>query len=213
MKKLQTLILGLFFVASSTIASAVNVGVTVTGVALDGVKGSETQSSQTRSEDLAVAYGSVFVEAEMDNGFAIGFDYAPIDVESETSTNAQTGPGLTDSGTTTVQVDIVDNKMIYAIVPLMDTGIYIKAGASEADLNTNESMLTGSNYPDATLDGTHVSIGFERDSGDFAVRLEAGISEYDDVTVTGTDGDGDANTITVNGLDGQHVRVSLVKAF
>lgn len=213
MKKLQTLILGLFFVASSTIASAVNVGVTVTGVALDEVKGSETTSSQTRSEDLAVAYGSVFVEAEMDNGFAIGFDYAPIDVESETSTNAQTGPGLTDSGTTTVQVDIVDNKMIYAIVPLMDTGIYIKAGASEADLKTNESMLTGSSYPDATLDGTHVSIGFERDAGDFAVRLEAGISEYDDVTVTGTGGDGDANTITVNGLDGQHVRVSLVKAF
>ena len=155
----------------------------------------------------------MFVEAEMDNGFAIGFDYAPIDVESETSTNAKTGPGQTDSGTTTVQVDIVDNKMIYAIVPLMDTGIYIKAGASEADLNTNESMLTGSNYPDATLDGTHVSIGFERDTGDYAVRLEAGISEYDDVTITGTDGDGDANTITVNGLDGQHVRLSLVKAF
>ena len=90
---------------------------------------------------------------------------------------------------------------------------HTKAGASEADLNTNESMLTGSNYPDATLDGTHVSIGFERESGDFAVRLEAGISEYDDVTVTGTDGDGDANTITVNGLDGQHVRLSLVRAF
>ena len=69
------------------------------------------------------------------------------------------------------------------------------------------------NYPNATLEGMHLSLGTAIDTGQgVTLRAEAGYSDYDDVSVTSDGGTG-ANTVTVSELSGPHVRISLVKAF
>ena len=180
-------------------------------------KGSETTSSDTRTETLEAVYGSIFVEYDTGNGFSIGADIMPYSVGSNSVLNERRG-GTTGtevhkaSGKTVASVDIKDNVMLYAIKPLNDS-VYIKAGFSQADLITEETMASSTNYPNATLEGMHLSLGTAIDTGQgVTLRAEAGYSDYDDVSVTSDGGTG-ANTVTVSELSGPHVRISLVKAF
>ena len=97
----------------------------------------------------------------------------------------------------------------------LNDDVYVKFGISEADVLTDEDMgATSTSYPDATMNGMHLSLGAMFDTGQgVTVRAEAGYSEYDDVSVTGTGGDGTANTVSAKDLSGPTVRISLVKAF
>ena len=74
-------------------------------------------------------------------------------------------------------------------------------------------MHTGSTYPNAELEGTYVGLGAQRDLDNAFIRVEAGFSSYDDISVTGTGGDDDANTVTVSGIDGFEAKISIGKAF
>ena len=100
-------------------------------------------------------------------------------------------------------------------MPIGDTGGYVKAGISQADLITDEAMgATSTAYPDTELDGYQVTAGWAFDTGAGAsIRAEVGFADYDDVVVTGTGCDGTCNTVTVSGLDGPIARLSIVKAF
>ena len=212
--KIKYLLVSAIFAMFATASVAqVSVGISGTGFSADAT-GSETQdTSQSRDETLEAAYGSVFIEYDF-GGFSVGIDAIPYTIDSETATNDQSNAKV-DSGTNTVQVDIENVVTLYGIVPLSDTGAYLKAGIIQGDLITNEAMgATSTSYPDADLDGETVMIGYAYDTGAGAtVRLEAGLTDYDDVSVTGTGGDGTANTVTLSGLDGTTVRLSIVKAF
>ena len=215
MLKIKNLLIATVVVlfATSAMAQTFRIGISGTGTKWDAT-GSETQqTSETRTEEVGAIYGQLFLEAEVQEYFSIGVSMMPYDVESETSTNAQTDKA--DSGTNTVQVDIQDYMMLYVMLEVPDTGVYLKVGRSSADLITNESMgATSTTYGDASLDGTHGALGYAYDTGyGVIVRAEVGVSEYDDVSVTSAGGDGTANTVTLTGLDGPTAGISIVKEF
>lgn len=190
-----------------------SLGVSGTGWQFDGAKGSETTSSETREEDLAAILGSVFVEYNL-GPVSIGVDFIPYTLATETSENNQISPALTDSGRTLIQADIKEHVTGYVVVPVVDTGLFIRAAMMQANFVTNETMATGSQYGNADLEGFAVSVGyqFDTDAG-VSIRAEAGHAEYDDINITGTGGDGTANTVTATGLDGPTAKLSIVKSF
>jgi len=204
---LTAAIIALFTSAAS---ATVSLGVSVTGVQLEPI-GSETQSTDTRKEKLAAAIGSIFIEKDFGLG-SIGLDYVPYKIESETVTNSRSQEAV-DTGTTNVDVDIVNSATLYGLVPVGAEGAYVKLGVSYADVETNETMATSTKYPDEELVGAHLSLGFNFDTDLAKLRIEAGYSQYEDLSVTGTGGDGTANTVHVKNLDGPHARISLVKSF
>ena len=170
MKKIKYLLVSAIFAMFATASVAqVSVGISGTGFSADAT-GSETQdTAQNRDETLEAAYASAFIEYDFGN-FAVGVDVIPYTIDSETATNDQSNAHV-DSGINTVQVDIENVITVYGIVPLSDTGAYIKAGIIRGDLLTDENMgATSTSYPDADLEGETVMIGYAYDTGAGATR-------------------------------------------
>ena len=97
---------------------------------------------------------------------------------------------------------------LYVLIPT-EAGLYLKLGYSEADVIINETMTTGSNYPNQTLEGLHVNLGLEKEMGPIFVRGEVGFSDWDTVKSTSSTG----RTTYSADLDGTNVRISIGKAF
>ena len=172
-----------------------------------GVTSQVTSNSQ--SETFVGA--SLFVEYFMDNGFALGVDYVPMSMESETSENVQTSSDSSGAGTNTVQVDFEDLTTIYATLAMTDN-LYLKVGYVEVDVITNESLATGGSYGNTSLDGHVVGIGYHRDldTGAF-VRLEANFMDLDGATLTNTADS--TKSVTADGADGYGAKLSIGKSF
>ncbi len=214
MHKFKTIIIATILSVFAMVSSnaQVSLGINVKGVSLDA-KGSESTSSETRSETLEAIVGSIFAEYKVMDLFSVGVEMIPYDIESETVTNNRDGETV-DTGNTTVQVDLESNVGMYLMAPLGDQGVYAKIGVTHSDIITNESMNTGTKYGNDDLWGQHISLGFERDVMEATVRLEGTFSDYDDVKIGGADNEnGQGNVVTVSGMDGYSVGVSLVKSF
>ena len=214
MKKISAIIFSMLFAA--TLASAdVKMGLTLTGAQFNDAKGLEEHkgSVTTRSEDLAVAYGSIFVEASVLDMFSVGIDYIPYDIEGETVSNtrrASAASGGAVLGTNNVSVDISQHATLYALVPLGSEGVYIKAGVSHAEVNINEAMSSGSTYADEEMMGGHLGIGYEKNFSGMFVRAEGGYSEYETVEANSSSG----NTRVKAALNGgMHAKLSIGKSF
>ena len=128
MKKFLTIAAFMLFAFSSAQAEKVKIGVTLKAGVFEVDEASEifsgNHSSNTTSTtvtkkasdegDEAVGefgYGSIFVEAAVNDKFSIGIDYVPTALESETTENVQINTGATTSNsddtssTNKVQVD------------------------------------------------------------------------------------------------------------
>jgi hypothetical protein len=82
-----------------------------------------------------------------------------------------------------------------------------------ADIETNENLATGSQYDDASLEGTFVGAGIERDFGtDMFIRSEINFTKFDDIKLTGKGSD-NTTTIDVTNLGGMNAAVSIGKTF
>ncbi len=212
MNKIKTIAIAIFLSSLTTLASAEwRAGVSGAALSLEDVKGSETTSTDTRTETLEAMFASVFVEKNL-GPVTIGLDVIPYNIESETNTNDRTGDAV-DTGTNSVQVDIETHATLYAILGLGDSPAYIKAGMSYANIATNESMASGSKYDDADLEGYHFSLGVQRELDNSFVRLEIGHSSYDDVSITANGDGNNPNKVTVAGMEGPHARISIGKSF
>ena len=178
-------------------------------------------SSDPNNEDATgvVGYSAVFAEVQLNDMFGIGIDYVPGDLTSETAETTLddlkgSGDGASSKSTNSVALSFEDITQIYATLNLGEN-LYVKAGILTVDVITNESMgATSSKYGDATLDGTFGSIGYAYDTGyGVIVRAEAGFNEYDNMSVKSEGGDGTANTVKLEGLDGPTLGLSIVKEF
>ena len=91
-------------------------------------------------------------------------------------------------------------------------GLYLKAGYVQVDVETNETLGTGSTYPNSDMDGFTVGIGYDRDlpNGAF-VRAEGSYMQLGGITVTSTNNT--ANSVTTDDVDGYLVKMSVGKAF
>ena len=215
---------------TGTSERAVTYGNNNTRLRADGVSSTKTTKG---AEDIAIGYVSLFGEAHlMDTGLRLGVSYIPYALESETTDNTRrdncinnNGNGTDCSGTATtqtVQVDVEDLITMYVAyhhevdLGLVDS-VFIKGGVIEADVITKEKLTSGTSYGNATLEGSFIGLGVEKnmDNGLF-VRVEGNVTAYQDIKLQGTNTDAEdanANTIDITGMDGATATLSIGKSF
>ena len=154
--------------------------------------------------------GSIFVEKSFGK-FALGLDYVPLSLESETTENTQTTSTSSATGVNKVQIDFENLMTVYGTIALNDN-VYAKAGYMEVDVVTNEVLATGGAYGDTSLNGFVLGLGYNRDldTGAF-VRVEATYMEFDGATLTNTADS--AKSVTADGITGYGAKLSIGKAF
>ena len=217
MLKKFLIILTVFSFTSAANAVGLNIG--VSGVA-GGVEATGTETEATGKEERtivgAIAYASVFAEFQANDIFAVGVDYVPQSLESDTVEEARADlkgktAGASSTVNNNVQVDFDDYITAYIRLNVTEN-LYVKAGVSEVEMITNESLGTGSKYANATLDGNMVGFGYDKDldNGVF-VRLEASYFNFDGTKLTSsTNSD---NTVEIDEINGVAGRISLGKSF
>ena len=222
----------LFSLSSAHAETGVNIGVslsagvfeaddateTFTGSHSSGAGSTVNKSTATDAEsaEALVGFASIFVEKTLGPRFAIGIDYVPHSLETETAQNVQNQGGTSSQAagalaTNTVQIDFDDLTTLYASLSLSEN-IYIKAGFVQVDVVTNESLATGGAYGNTQLDGHTFAIGYDRDmSNDLFIRLEGSLMELDGATLVNT-ADA-AKSVTASGISGYGAKLSIGKSF
>ena len=89
--------------------------------------------------------------------------------------------------------------------------LFVRAGYMQVDVETNETLATGSKYDDTDLGGVLVGIGYNQtmDNGMF-FRVEGNYMEFDSETVTASNTD---NKVTLDSLSGASGKISIGKSF
>ena len=233
MNKLTTIIAS-SMIAMLSFASTANsiefkVGITGQTTAYYGnVKETMKDSGRTSEEEAlaAFSYTSGFAEVSLENAFGItlGLEYTPdvlnfaaadrvlTPLAVEVGGNVVDTTVGNDSGTQTIKASVEEMITMYVAIPIMGSGLHVKAGYSQASLLTEETLATGSAYGNVDLDGTSIGMFYDGDIGDMAFyRIEGAYQEYDDLKVTGSEVGGTAgsfNTITAE-LGGVAAKLSV----
>jgi hypothetical protein len=231
MKKLKVLLGSCVLLLSSVVSSnsvefpelgmpsglAIGVSGSIGGYA---VSGTETENGEVEKESAHILLGhqSVFLEYSIPQamGLTIGVDYVTTDLESniaertDVSMNSITTED--DEGTSTVQVDFTDMTTLYVEIPILTSGLFIKAGIRQVDVITNEVLHTGSAYGNFSINGDMFGIGGKHvfDNG-LLVKMEGTYTEYDSHSETSTTNAD--NTIQMTSLEGGNVTLSIGKSF
>ena len=191
---------------------------TFSGSHSSGAGSTVTKNATDEGENAEGLFGigSIFVEKSLGDRFSVGLDYVPTALESETTENVQTtfntthGAALT-SVTNTVQVDFEDLTTLYAMININEN-VYLKAGYMQVDVQTNETLGTGSSYGNTKLDGTMFALGYSRDLDNGAfVRFEGSVMELDGATLTSTVDT--KKSVSVDGIEGLGAKLSIGKSF
>ena len=224
MKKIIiTLVSSIFLLFGNANALGLNLGLSGAGGVFDVDGATEKNADATKNaadekEDAEGLYaiGSAFAEITFTDRIAIGVDYVPHALESNQVSNekevlAGTGKTVGTNVTNTAEVHVEDLTTVYASLFLNDN-IYVKAGYSKGDVLTIENLGTGGAYPDTTIDGIVVGLGYDKDlpNGMF-VRMEANFMDYDSVQVTNSNDS--TKKITVDGVGGYGAKLSIGKSF
>ena len=178
----------------------------------------DSETSVSRDAEGLGAFAAIFVEKQINDVASIGIEYTPTAFETEENTHLQTdqkgkASGAAATQTQKAQVDFTNLLTIYAMArPGNIDGLYLKAGYVQVDVETNETLGTGSTYPNSDMDGFTFGIGIDRDlpNGAF-VRAEGSYMQLGGITVTSTNNT--ANSVSTDDVDGYLVKVSVGKAF
>ena len=199
MKNIKALTLALLVALFSSSYALAEFAVGVSGAIADiEASGTETEGGENTSgsADNQAAVFSVFAEYSPGfvSGLTLGVDYIPgsADVSNEVKTRNDTETSVTSTATNTTtarkqeaQAAIEDHMTLYAQYELMGSGVYLKAGYVQADVNTLESLPTGSKYGNVSLDGVLLGIGAQADvGGNGFMRIELSTTDYDDISIT-----------------------------
>ena len=221
-KLLLTFVLSIFYVTSASADLGVNVGVSgqagiFTASATEST-GSVKKGNGT--EHGEAAWGSVFLEATMNDRFMVGVDYVPAALETETAETAKSNISAVSAAgaitktavTNNIQVDFEHLTTLY-VGMMINENFYVKAGVTQVDVITNENLGTGASYANAELDGSMFGIGYHNalDNGAF-FRFEGNYLSFDGAkkNASGTDAN---NSIELRNLDGVSGKLSFGKTF
>jgi len=189
--------LGASFIWMALIAPA-NSGPVGIGVALQvgqyETSGTETEkavtgvTSETTNKTLKETFAgaSVYAEYRRDNGFALGVDYVPmnIDLGSGSRTDSSTGADETseaDTGSRSAKAEIDGLTTIYAHLPIGP--VYLLLGYHSADVTTTETLPTSS-YGNVSINGTQIGLGVKTE--DSRMRAQVSYSDFDAISLTAT---------------------------
>ena len=166
-----------------------------------------TETAQD-TELAGVGYGSVFIEKTLGDRLAVGIDFVPSALSSDTvETNKVDG---SSDVTNKLKVDFEDLTTIYATLNVTE-GMYVRAGIVTVDVITKETLGTGGSYGNTDLDGTVLGIGYSKtfDNSMF-VRAEGNYMTFDSASITSSNSD---NKVTLKNLDGVTGKLSIGKSF
>jgi hypothetical protein len=227
MKKIAILVLASMFLATSTFAGGMTVGVSggLIQVSADGKETTTAGSiaggganTNTASADNHGMIPSVFAEYNSDYmGLTLGFELIPgsADVSEQAKTRSESAQGVsgTDStGTVTrkAQAEIENVRTIYVEMPIGSEGLFVKAGWTMFDLNTLETSPTsGGTYGNSTdVDGYVVGAGIKKDYSPYIVKFGVEIADYEEINLTSTT----SNKITAD-LDTVQAKLSVGYSF
>ena len=217
-KLLLTCVLSFFYVTSASADLGVNVGVSGQAglFAASATESTGTTKKGNGTEHGSAGWGSVFLEATMNDRFIVGIDYVPAALETDTTETAKDDKGVgavtATIVTNKIQVDFEHLTTLYVGAMLTDN-FYVKAGVTQVDVITNENLGTGASYGNAELDGNMFGIGYHNalDNGVF-FRFEGNYMNFNGHTVNAT-GTGADNKIELRNLDGVSGKLSVGKSF
>ena len=213
MNKIIT-ILSLTLLSFMPAYAGVNIGASMNAGVFHGT-GEENENGEKSKEDAtgAAAYASIFVEAGGDR-FAVGIDYVPGGLSSETAETVTMDKTTTDTQTAktnTVAVDFEDLTTLYVSLSLTEN-FYVKAGMVTVDVITNESLATGSKYNNGDLDGTMYGIGYHTEFGNgMFARFEGTVMDMGGQKLTSTTNSD--NTVELKDVVGATGKISIGKSF
>ena len=181
----------------SAFADGFGVGVTISQAKIKAAgteteTGSQTAETTDGSADNSVTIGSVFAEYNW-GLLTFGVDYIPVssDVSDATHTRSDTETSVTGTTTATTTArtqtaaaEVSDHTTAY--IELGNTA-YVKAGYVQMNVQTKESLDTGSSYGDATLNGTLLGAGLKSDWGNNGfIKIEGTVTDYDSLSLVST---------------------------
>lgn len=152
--------------------------------------GTETEGTEknTGDADNALLIPSIFIEYAYSDAIAIGLDYIPMsaDVSSKTKSRSDVEKSVTGTAATTstnrdnkAQAELENHITLYANYMLNDT-YFVKAGVAFVELNTEESLGTGSKYGNEDIYGGVIGLGAKSDNH----RFELIFTDYEDISLT-----------------------------
>jgi hypothetical protein len=201
MKKIITILATLMLTTMSiNFAKAEGFAVGVTGAyTMIDASGSEVETTgdtetNNGSADNKVFVGSVFGEYSFanvsyaDSGVAFGIRYTPGSADVSDNVKSRTDSNTDgDSATYKAQAQLENYINYYLDIPLYKN-IYVKAGWSQIDVKTQESVSTGTigTYGDATLDGVNYGIGFKGENGNIVWKVAYEATNFETLNLTST---------------------------
>ena len=193
-------ILASAFVTMSSFAMEVKVGVSG-GYSLIEASGSETLKDTSgivnHTEQANAVIPSIFLEVGMDNGLAIGYDVVSGSADlagSKRTRNLDTGGSGDDSGTNVANAEVDGINTLY-LIKQFQSGFLVKVGAATADINTKETLISGTTYGNKSVDGSMIGLGYQMitDSGLF-FRTTVEQTDFDTINLTGSEVGGTASS-------------------
>ena len=226
MKTIKIAITALFVSALMVLPSnsaEVRIGISATYAQLEA-SGTETlkdsAATTTTTEQANAVIPSMFAELSMDNGLGIGYDLiaGSADLTGSTKNTIMTADAFNadgDTGNNKANAEVDGVHTLY-LIKTFGSGLYLKAGLSQADVNTKETLDTGSVYGNKSVDGKMFGAGFHKvnDSGIF-FRAGVEYTDFDTINLTGDQVGGTAgsfNKIKAD-VDMATAKFSIGKAF
>ena len=217
MRKILILSLSFLFAFANLNAGEKRVGIAagfinVEGSGTETLKDSSAKSSKSINENSVIP--SLFFEMAGDNGFGIGLEHVPGSADIGTGKRSDDDEETANGNTASAEIDGLTS--LYGI-KTFDNGLFLKAGITQTDVVTKETLNTGSTYKNETVDGLLVGFGFHStgDNGTF-IRASAEYTDYDDITLTGSEegvsGSGSFNKVDAS-VDSMAFKISIGKTF
>jgi len=157
-----------------------------------------TVSDKKESGVFTDGYQSQFIELGIGQWVSLGYEHTPDSISTPTNTSRHGSA----AGENNVSVDFNDVNTMYVKLNLpYVTGLYVKAGTVETDLDIKEVMGSGSTYRNVSTEGTMLGLGYQRyikDTG-FGMRFEASYMELDPVTTDNGIAKGTITTLNAQG--------------
>jgi opacity protein-like surface antigen len=168
--------------------------------------GSAVDTTVDEHGAFASEFGSIFVEAALNDTISIGLDYASDFETPENISNEDQG------NQRTVSAEFTDLTTVYAKLNIPLGGAYLKVGYSQADVTSNENGGSGNSYGNDTTSGMTVGLGYNQEvSGGVSVRLEVTGTNFSDVNVD--NGQTNKTEISIKEMIGARGTFSIVKSF
>ena len=226
MKKLKITLISILASAVMTVSSYsldVKIGLSAGFAALEAsgsetLKDSGTVTSHTEQANAVIP--SIFLEVAMENGFGIGLDSVTGSANlagsnHESKTMVAKTDGASDTGQNIANAEVTSIRTAY-LIKQFQNGFLIKVGRASADVNTLETLGTGTAYGNKSVDGSHIGIGYQaiNDSGIF-FRASVENTNFDTLSLTGDSAGASATSFNVikADIDVQTAKFSIGKSF